>query len=86
MEIGLFSWSKVNLGLLAWDCLPHQLLTCLTRRSTGTSCCSKLSAKRTHCVKSFQIRSFSGLNTRKYGPEKTLYMDSLRAVRFSVLR
>ena len=39
------------------------------------------------CMKSVQIRSFSGsyfsvsrLNTRRNGPEKTLYLDSFRAV------
>ena len=39
------------------------------------------------CVKSFQIRSFSGpycptlvLNTEKYGPEKTPYRDTSYAV------
>ena len=38
---------------------------------------------RYHCVKSVQIRSFSGpyfpvfsSNTEKYGPEKTSYLDT----------
>ena len=42
---------------------------------------------RYHCVKSVQIRSFSGpyfpvfsSNTGKYGPEKTLYLDTFHAV------
>ena len=41
-----------------------------------------------HCVKSVQIRSFSGpyspifgLNTGKYGPEKTPYLDSFHTER-----
>ena len=33
----------------------------------------------THCVKSVQIRSFSGSNAGKYGPEKTLYLDAVIA-------
>ena len=40
-----------------------------------------------HCVKSVQIQSFSdlyfstfGLNTGKYGPEKTPYLDTFHAV------
>ena len=40
-----------------------------------------------HCVKSVKIRSFSGpyfpvfsLNTGKYGPEKTPYLDTFHAV------
>ena len=40
-----------------------------------------------HCVKSVQIRVFCGLyfpvfgmNTGKYGPEKTLYLDTFHAV------
>ena len=32
-----------------------------------------------HCVKSVQIWRF-GVNTRKYGPEKTLYLDIFHAV------
>ena len=42
---------------------------------------------RYHCVKSVQIRSFSGpyfpvfsSNTGKYGPEKTSYLDTFHAV------
>ena len=45
-----------------------------------------------HCVKSIQIRSFFfcsvfrqfvfGLNTEKYGPEKTPYLDTFHAVQF----
>ena len=41
----------------------------------------------THCVKSVQIRSFSGRhfpvfspNAGKYGPEKTLYFDTFHIV------
>ena len=41
-----------------------------------------------HCVESVQIRSFSGpyfpvfgLNTGKYGPEKTPYLDHFHAVK-----
>ena len=40
-----------------------------------------------HCVKSVQIRSFSGpyfpvfgMNTGKYGPEKTPYLDTFHTV------
>ena len=34
-----------------------------------------------HCVKSVQIRSFCvSPNTGKYGPEKTPYLDTFRAV------
>ena len=33
----------------------------------------------THCVKSAQIRSFSGPNAGKYGPEKTPYLDAVIA-------
>ena len=45
-------------------------------------------AKYGHCVKSVKIQFFSGpyflafgLNTGKYVPEKTLYLDVFRAVR-----
>ena len=45
-----------------------------------------------HCVKSVQIRSFSGpyfsvfgLNTGKYGPEKTPYLNTFHAVLSSAL-
>ena len=33
-----------------------------------------------HCVKSVQIRSISGSNTRKYGPEITPYLDTFHEV------
>ena len=40
-----------------------------------------------HCVKSVQLRSFSGpyflvfgLNTGKYGPEKTIYLEGFHVV------
>ena len=36
-----------------------------------------------HCVKSVQIQSYFsvfGLNTGKYGPEQTLYLDTFYAV------
>ena len=33
-----------------------------------------------NCVKSVQIRSFSGPNTGKYGPEKSPYLDTFHAV------
>ena len=35
-----------------------------------------------HCVKSVQIRSFSGPNTGKYGPEKTLFSVYSKILRF----
>ena len=45
-----------------------------------------------HCVKSVQIQFFSGPyfsvfspNTGKYGPEKTLYLDTFHAVKLSAL-
>ena len=43
-----------------------------------------------HCVKSFQIRSFFwsifSPNARKYGPEKTPYLDTFHAVIYLKLR
>ena len=33
-----------------------------------------------HCVKSVQIRSFSGPYFRAFGPEKTPYLDTFHAV------
>ena len=33
-----------------------------------------------HCMKSVQIRSFSGPNTVKYGPERTPYMGTFHIV------
>ena len=48
---------------------------------------SSLNKKHNHCVKSVQMRSFSGpyfpvfsANTEKYGPEKTPYLDTFHAV------
>ena len=37
-----------------------------------------------HCVKSVQIRSFFFLNTGKYGPEKTQYLDTFHVVSVSL--
>ena len=34
-----------------------------------------------HCMKSVQIRSFSGPNTVKYGPERTPYLGTFHVVR-----
>ena len=45
--------------------------------------------KTIHCVKSVQIRSYFwsvfSTNTRKYGPEKTPYLDTFHAV-INILR
>ena len=45
-----------------------------------------------HCVKSVQIRSFSGpyfrvfgLDTAKYGPEKTPYLDTSRFAKSMII-
>ena len=50
----------------------------------------KMYSSNGHCVKSFQIRSFSGplfpvfgQNTGKYGPEKTPYLDNFHAVGYN---
>ena len=52
----------------------------------STKC--NISQKSWHCVKSVQILSFSGpyfpvfrVNTGKYRPEKTSYLDTFHAVR-----
>ena len=49
--------------------------------------------KNIHCVKSVQIWSFSrpsfpvfGLNTGKYGPEKTPYLNTFHAVIFQTYK
>ena len=39
----------------------------------------------TNCVKCVQKRTEFGLNTGKYGPEKTPYLDTFHAVLFSMV-